>query len=132
MELKFDCHSYCNNNSLNISNFLHDFKCCKVLCVKNIFSANETYAYNIKYEGQNRRYWKRHTNKPFLLDLTILDEMYTCVFCNSLAFCESMCGACMFIGHLLSSMYNCLVVHVDFHNHPNAKGKNQKVLNKLN
>ncbi len=51
--------------------------------------------------------------------------MYTCVFCNSLAFCESMCGACMFIviGHLLSSIYKCLVVHVGFHNHPNAKGK---------
>jgi hypothetical protein len=71
----------------------------------------------------------KDTNKPFLLDLTILDEIYTCVFCNSLAFCESMCGACMFIviGHLLSSMYNCLVVHVGFHNHPNVKGKNWKV-----
>jgi hypothetical protein len=27
------------------------------------------------------------------------------------------------IGHLSSSMYNCLVVHVGFHNHPSAKGK---------
>jgi hypothetical protein len=102
--------------------------------LKILFCANETYAYNVKYEVQNRRYKKGHTNKPFLLDFTILNEMYTCVFCNILTFCESMSGACMFIviGHLLSSMYNCLVVHVGFHNHPNAKGKNKKVLNKLN
>jgi hypothetical protein len=55
-------------------------------------------------------------------------------FYNSPIFCESTCGAHMFIviGHFSSPRYNCLVVHVGLHNHPNAKGENWKVLNKLN
>jgi len=64
------------------------------------------------------------TNHSYLI--LPYDMKCTRVFCSSLAFCESMCGACMFIviGHLLSSMYNCFTVHVGFHNHRNAKGKN--------
>jgi hypothetical protein len=53
---------------------------------------------------------------------------------NSLVFCESTCGAHMFIiiSHLSPPRYNCLVVHVGLHNHLNAKGENGKALNKLN
>ncbi len=64
----------------------------------------------------------------------VLDEMYTCIFCNSLVFYESTCGVHMLndINRLLSPRYNHLVVHVGLHNHPSAKGENWKALNKMN
>ncbi len=101
-------------------------KCHKVLCARIFFCANETCACKVKYGVRTKRYWKEHVAKPLLPDSIVLDETYICIFCKNLAFCESRCGACMFIviGHLPSPRYSCFVVHVGLHNHPNAKGKN--------
>ncbi len=98
------------------------------------FCANETCAYKVKYGVHNKRYWKRHTTKPFLSDFILFDETYTCIFCKNLAFCESRCGASMFlvIGHIPSSRYSHLVMHVGLHNHPNADKDNRKALDKMN
>ncbi len=87
-----------------------------------------------KYGVQNRRYWKGHTTKPLWHNFIVPDETYTCIFCKNLKFFESKCGACLFtiIGHLLSSRYSHLVVHVGLHNHLSVKGYNREALDMMN
>jgi hypothetical protein len=84
--------------------------------------------------GSYRRYRKGHTTKPLWNNFIILDETYTCIFCKKLKFCESKCGACLFtiFGHLLSSKYCLLVVHVDLYNHPSVKGYSREALDLMN
>jgi len=64
----------------------------------------------------------------------MFDETYTCIVCKNLAFCESRCGACMFIviGHIPSPRYNHLVMHIGLHNHLSVDGDNRKALDKMN
>ncbi len=87
-----------------------------------------------KYGVQNRRYWKGHTTKPLWHNFIVSDETYTCIFCKNLKFFESKCGACLFtiIGHLLSSRYSHLVMHVGLHNHLSVKGYSQEALDMMN
>jgi len=78
--------------------------------VRGFFFANQTCACKVKYGVWNKRYWKGHIAKPLLPDSIGLDKTYICTFCKYLAFCESRCGACMFIiiGHLPSPKYSFL------------------------
>ncbi len=112
-----------------MNNFPLGVKCHKVLCVGNHFYANGTYAYNVKCRVHNKRYSK---GQPFLLDSTIPNKTYTCIFCNILAFCESRCGECMFviISHLPSPSIIALLCMLVYH--PNAKGENWKALKTMN
>lgn len=61
MDFKFDGHPWCKNNNIGRSNLLVDVKCHKVLYFGNLFCANETCPYSIKYEVSNKRNWKGHT-----------------------------------------------------------------------
>lgn len=115
-----------------MNNLPLDVKCHKVLYVGNLFCANETSTYSIKYMVWNKRYWKGHITKPLFFNLIVQNETYTCIFCNSWFF-EFRCGVRIFtiIGHMSSPRYSHLVVHVGLHNHPSAKGENWKALNKM-
>ncbi len=76
---------------------------------------------------KTKRYWKGHIAKP-LFNFIVPNEMYTCIFCNSLSFFQFRCGARIFIiiGHMSSPRYNHFIVHVDLHNHLNAKERNER------
>jgi hypothetical protein len=126
MDFKFDGHPWCESNNIGMNNLLVGVKCHKVLYFENLLCANETWPYSIKYGVLNKKYWKGHATKPFLPNFIVPDEMYTCIFCNSLVLYESTCGMHMLnvIGHLLSPRYSHFVVHVGLHNHPSAKGEN--------